>query len=300
MARRSNRSQGKKTKKGSALWQWLGVALAAFLLYQGLNYFLARQESAPARKKPSAVSRREDREVKPSPSAEPEASGGPVKKWSFAAAGRFLPEGAYEDNYQATPVGDNYGALLSFAKKIEGKDPGPKGLTHTRPGLRYLVWDGKSYRTADLPFDDLEASLGDISARQFVGLPQVNEQPFLNNGAALFSTKIFLSEDDRHVTAYFVLDGEGIRWAPLHHASGKKMAAAFGEGTTQKTTRSVKQQKYDGKYYLIVENGVLDEYKSYAGYQWNVQAYFWDGKNFTYDDAYSKKLTQAKKLADHK
>jgi len=291
--KRSRGKTRKKSKKDSPLWQWILVALLAFALYKGLDHFLGPDWQDPGSKKPRLSSAKKTQGTPSQKSPEPTA--GPVKEWNFKAASRFLPTEAIDENFQPTPIKDKKGALLAYAKKIPGKNPGPQGLTDTRPGLRVLEWNGQRYDSVDLSFADLEKSLGGLSAKKFEGLPRLEAQRIQLGEAEIIPARIFLSKDNREVVAYLLVQQEGIRWAPLHHASGKKMPAAFVVGTTQKNTRKIQHQKHGGKNYLIVENGVLDEYKAYAGYQWNIQAYFWDGNEFTYDKEYSKKLTEAKK-----
>ena len=283
MAKRKRR---KKKKKDSTFWQWVVVALAALLLYKGLDYFLPRDQGEV--KKSTSVSK------EPSPS--PEEGPSPIEKWTFESASQFLPKEGYRDNFNTIPLAKKDRALLSYAKKIPGKSPGHKGLVNTRPGLRYLFWDGKKYQTEDLSFSALEPSLGKLSSKNFVGLPRVGKKSIPVDQGEIFPTEIFLSNDDRSIIAYLMVSESGIAWAPLNHASGKKIPAAFVKGTTKETTQGIKNQKHDGKNYLILENGVLDEDRPYAGYKWNIQTYFWDGNNFVYDQEYSQELTRKKKL----
>jgi hypothetical protein len=295
--RRSSASRGKGKKKDSPLWQWVLVALAAFLLYKGLDYFLAPGMMSSDKRR--VIVKAGKKTPEPSPTAKPQPETGLIKKWSFEAAAPHLPEGAYPDNYQATPIGKKDGALLAYAKLIPGKKPGPQGMTHTQPGLRVLMWNGKNYQPGEFSFAALDPALARISSKSFVGPPQISAKPLLEGDVAIYSAKIFLSNDPREVQAFIQVSEQGADWVQLHHASGKKIPAAFLLGTTQENTRSLKQQSYGGKSYLILENGTLDPYKTYEGFQWNLQAYYWDGKAFVYDQEYSDKLTKEKKLSEH-
>lgn len=287
MAKRRRR----KTKgKDSPWWQWLLVAVIAFGLYQALNHFLPRDQAPTSDKTQSSSSKDKsslEQEKKETP---PEAE---TKQFSFEEAQKLLPKSAYPDNVQSTSLPATQGALLAYAQTISGKDPGPQGLKNTRPGLRWVHWDGKKYEPKDLNFKELESALGGITLTQMEGLPRLAENPFKESGADLYPTRIFLKDDNREVMAYLKVDKSGTSWAPLHHASGKKMPAAFVLGTTVDHSRKVKHRKHAGRQYIIIENGTLNEFKPYEGYQWTAQAYYWDQDHFQYDSEYSKKLTAA-------
>jgi hypothetical protein len=276
-------------KQDSPLWQWLLVAAVAFGLYKGVDYYLNRKEAPP-----SAVARKS---VTPKPNPTPETqAAGPITEWTFQASGKFLPEGAYPDNFQPIPLEKDRGALLAFAKKVPGKDPGPQGLTNTQPGLRLIHWDGKEYQTQEVDFVKLRASLGDVPLQKLEGLPRLNV-PLKEGESSLYPMRLFLHEDTREVAAYVQVTGAVVQWASLKNPSGKRMPAAFVLGTTARDSRLLRQQKFGGRNYLILEIGLMDEVRAYEGYQWQVQAYYWDGQQYVYDAEYSAKLTEAKKKA---
>lgn len=281
MAKRRRKNQD------SPLWQWLLVAAVAFGLYRGIDFYLNRKEAAPSKALSGPVAQK----VVP-PSETQEAV--PITEWTFQSARKFLPEGAYPDNFQPIPLDKEKGALLSFAKKISGKTPGPQGLTNTQPGLRLIHWDGKEYRTQELDFEKLQASLGDVPLQKLEGLPRLNP-PLKEGDVVLYPTRLFLHEDSREIVAYVQVQGAKVQWAPLKNPSGKRMPAAFVLGTTAQDSRQVRQQKVGGRNYLVLEIGLLDEIKTYEGYQWQVQAYYWDGQEYVYDPEFSQKLTEAKK-----
>lgn len=285
MAKRRRKSSRKN--KDSPLWQWILVALVAFGLYKGVDYYLQRRVAPP---KPSTPATSKQKKV-PELSQKP----GPIPEWTFESVEKFLPEQAFPDNFQPTTVVEGKGALLAFAKQLPGKDPGPKGLTNTQPGIRYIHWDGKKYQTKDLDFEKLEASLADLPISKLEGLPHISKQPFREGETFIYPTRIFLQGDDREVMAYVKVQGDDSQWALLQNPSGKRMPAAFVLGTTAQNSRLVRHRKYGGRNYLILENGMMDEMKAYQGYQWNIQAYYWDGNQYVYDSEYSKKLTEAKK-----
>jgi hypothetical protein len=277
----------KKRRKNqdSPLWQWILVAVVAFGLYKGVDFYLNRKEAAPEKSHKTAVT--------PKPSAEAPGTG-PVAEWNFQTAEKFLPQGAYPDNFQATPLEKDRGALLAFAKPLPGKTPGPQGLTNTQPGLRLIYWDGKEYRPQEIDFRKLAASLGEVSLQKLEGLPRLNP-PFKDGETLFYPTRLFLQDDNREVLAYVQVTESAIQWASLKNPSGKRMPAAFVLGTTASDSRKVRQEKFGGRNYLILEMGSLDELKPYEGYQWQVQAYYWNGQEYVYDADYSQKLTEAKK-----
>ncbi len=286
----------RSNKKGlSTFWQWVLVALAAFIFYKGLDYFLSLK-GPKTPKGPTHKIAKDAAPGQPSATPSPSPGAGPVKKWNFESAAPFLPPDAYEDNFQTVPLKDETDVLLAYAQKKAGVQPGPQGLTGTRPGVRYLRWDGKNYQTQEISLKELEAALGNLSIKNFQGLPQIEKKSMKEGETEIFPAKLFLSGDDREVVAFLSVDSSGLKWAPLHHASGKKMPAAFVQGTTRESTQKISQQKNRGKNYLIIEHGVLDEFRTYEGYDWRVQAYFWDGMQFAYDKDYSDELTKAKKV----
>lgn len=282
----------KKKKKDSPLWQWVLVALVAFGLYQVLNHFLPKmtgketEKPAPAAQKSTLPKSRPETE---------EISGAPVKKWNLEEAQKYLPKSAYPDNVEPWPLPERTGVLLAYARRLSGIEPGPQGLTNTRPGLRSLRWDGKEYKKEDISFGDLDSALPGISEKNFEGLPHLGKNPFDEGKSIIYPTRLFLKGDDREVMAYLKVSEAGTEWAPLNHPSGKRIPAAFVLGTTAETTRQVRHRKHGGRNYLIVENGILDEARAYEGFQWTVQAYYWDSDHFEYDSEFSKKLTESKK-----
>lgn len=301
MARKKSK---KSSKKSPQLWQWVLVAGAAFLLYQGLQRYLNPEKKVPD-KKAAAVKARVEKEKPapakpaaapptpaPTPAASPAPTGGPVPKWSFENAARFLPAGAYPDNYTAIPLGDAPSGLLAYAKEIPGKKPGPQGLTNTQPGLRALHWDGKKYQSQDLDFEALKPALGGLRP---VGPPQLERKPWIANGTSVFGAKLFLTDETRFVSGFVLVDAAGPRWAPLQTEDGKTGLAAFLQGTTAATTRKVFKRDLGGKPTIVVEKGSLDLSRPEAGYQWKVEVYAWNGKAFVFDKAVSAKLTQEKK-----
>ena len=290
MAKRK-RSSGRK-KKDSPLWQWILVALVAFGLYQVLNHYLPKMGEEKPRKPVSAAKRLPTKKIQ-TPAEESPAE--PVKKWTLEEAQKYLPKSAYPDNIEPFSIPKQSAALLAYAQTRSGVQPGPKGLTNTRPGLRSLRWNGKEYQKDDVSFEALDSALGGISVENFEGLPHLGKNPFDEGNAMIYPTRVFLKGDDREVMAYLSVTEEGTRWAPLNHPSGKKIPAAFVLGTTAKTTRQVRHRKHGGRNYLIVENGILDEMRAYEGFQWTVQAYYWNEDHFEYDSEFSKKLTEAKK-----
>ena len=120
MARKKSK---KSSKKSPAFWQWIIVAGAAFLLYQGLQHWLdpdkstAPKRSVTLKSKPEKAAKEEKSEKPEQPAAPvakaaatptpaplaptpaPVPTSGPVPKWNFQSAGRFLPKDAYPDNY---------------------------------------------------------------------------------------------------------------------------------------------------------------------------------------------------------
>jgi hypothetical protein len=281
MAKRRRKTQD------SPLWQWLLVAAVAFGLYKGIDFYLNRREAVPPKVLKGPIAQK----TVPAPETQKAV---PITEWTFQSAGKFLPEGAYPDNFQPLPLEKNHGALLAFAKKIPGKDPGPQGLTNTQPGLSLIHWNGREYQTQPLDFEKLEASLGDVPLKKLEGLPRLNP-PLKEGESSLYPMRLFLHEDNREVLAYVQLRGDKMEWAPLKNPSGKRMPAAFVLGTTAQDSRQIRQQKFGGHNYLVLEIGILDELRAFEGYQWQVQAYFWNGQEYVYDPEYSLKLTESKK-----
>lgn len=290
----AKRRRNTKKKKDSTFWQWIWVALIAIVLYKGLDYFLPRGPRGPQPEPTKQTTSAEKPKATPTPSPTPEIQ--KVKMWTEENAHGFLPEDGFADNYQVIPLKQKENALLAYARTLPGKNPGPMGSVNTRPGLRLLKWDGKEYQKLDLPFSELGSSLGNLSTKKFVGLPQLETKSLDVEGVEIFPAKIFLTGDDRVVTAFLLVNDKGLQWAPLGHASGKKMDAAFVTGTTKDTTQNVRIVNLNGKEYIILESGKLDENRPYAGYQWNVQAYFWNGEKFAFDKEYSQELAKKKKL----
>jgi hypothetical protein len=301
MARKKSK---KSAKKKPVLWQWVIVAAAAFLLYQGLEYWLSPDRKASTHRTVAVKGKNEKRAAPvtppaatkprptPSPTPAPQATAAPVPKWDFKNAARFLPPEAYPDNYSAVPLPAAPSGLLAYAKTIPGKKPGPQGLTNTQPGLRSLWWDGKHYQTKDLDFEALKPTL---SGLRLVGPPQLERKAWIENGGSVYPVKLFLNDETRLVSGFVVIDAEGPRWAPLQGEGGKTGPAAFLQGTTAAVTRKVSKLEREGKRYVVVEKGSLDLVKPEAGYQWKVEAYAWNGKAFVLDAEVSAKLTQEKK-----
>lgn len=297
------RKKSKKTsKKSPQLWQWAIVAGAAFLLYQGLQRYV-NPDKRSTEKKPPAIKAKVEKEKSPPPKAPappaspapaptPQPTSGPLPKWSFDKAGRFLPADAYPDNYTALTLGGGPSGLLAYAKTIPGKKPGPQGLTNTQPGLRVLRWDGKTYQYQDLDFATLQATLGGLKT---VGLPQLERKPWIAGEASVFGTKLFLNDETRFVSGFILVDAAGPHWAPLQGADGKSGITAFLQGTTAATTRKVSKREIGGKPAVVLEKGSLDLSRPEAGYQWKVEAFTWNGKAFVFDKEASAKLTQEKK-----
>ncbi len=283
-----------KKKSKNHYGQWLLIALAAFALYQGLKHYL-NPIKISEKKTLAAKILREIPQHSPLPTAPLPEIKEPVKKWTFETAGRFLPEKAYPDNYNSIPTEGESSALLAYAQLIEGKTPGPQGLTNTRPGLRWVKWDGKKYEAEDLDFSKLENAGTGLALQKFTGLPQIPKKPLSEDGSKIFPVKLFLDQDTRVVVAYLIVDGKNAGWAKLNNAEGKELPAAFLQGTTKSTTREIRTEKHDGKLYLIVNSGKLNELKLYEGYQWKVEAFGWNGQAFVFDKNYSEKLTKEKK-----
>jgi hypothetical protein len=279
----------RRKKQDSPLWQWLLVAAVAFGLYKGIDYYLNLQPAHP----PTAVKSPAPAKAIPTPAPETQAT--PITAWTFESAKKFLPEQAYPDNFRPVPLEKNQGALLAFAKKIPGKDPGPQGLTNTQPGLQFIHWDGKQYQSQEIEFTKLAPALGDIPLHQLEGLPQFNQLPFKEGDVTLYPMRLFLHQDNREIVAFLEAQGPSVQWAELKNPIGKRMPALFVLGTTATDSRKFRQQKVGGRNYLILEIGTMDELKAYEGYQWQVQAYYWDGQEYVYDADFSKKLTEAKK-----
>jgi hypothetical protein len=231
---------------------------------------------------------------KPTPAPETQAAA-PITEWTFQSAKKFLPAGAYPDNFRPVPLEKDQGALIAYAKKIPGKDPGPQGLTNTQPGLQVLSWDGKQYQGREIDFAKLGAALGEIPWQKLEGLPQFNQMPLREGNAILYPLRLFLQQDNREILAFLEVEGTNAQWAQLKNPIGKRMPALFVLGTTANDSRKFRQQKIGGRNYLILELGSLDPLKTYEGYQWQVQAYYWDGQEYVYDPEFSKKLTEAKK-----
>ncbi len=294
MARRKNtRTRKKRKHHNPPWWQWVLVALLALAAYKVLHHFLAYPKAEPPTTPTVSANSKTQSPPPPTPQAGSEPS--LVEKWDFNNAARFLPEDAFEDNLLAIPVNKEKSAILGYAKKIEGKTPDPQGLTNTHPGLRFLNWNGKKYEAQELAFDDLTAALGKLNLKQLEGLPQIDSKPLSANGAKFFFAQLFLKDDNRKVSAYLMERNGKMQWAPLHHASGKRMPAAFVTGTTQSHSRSLRHLYQGGKLLLVFESGILDELKAYEGYQWTLQVYAWNGSELSYDADLSQKFTADKR-----
>ncbi len=297
MARKKSK---KSASKSPALWQWVLVAGAAFLLYQGLQRWLNPDKAAPEKHSVTLKSKPEKekpaappaKQATPAPVPTPAPSTGPVPKWTFQSAARFLPADAYPDNYSEMQLGAGPSGLLAYAKTLPGKKPGPQGLTNTLPGLRALQWNGKQYETKELDFEPLKPALGGL---KLVGPPQADRKPWIADGETVLPAKFFLNDETRFLVGFILIDAQGPRWAPLQGEDGKPGVAAFLQGTTAATTRKVSKLERNGKHYIVVEKGFLDTAKPEAGYQWKVEAFAWNGKDFAYDKELSKTLTQEKK-----
>jgi len=150
-------------------------------------------------------------------------------------------------------------------------------------------WESR-YKTGG--FEALKPALGGLKP---VGPPQTERKAWIANGASVFGTKLFLTDETRFVSAFVLVDAAGPRWAPLQGEDGKTVPAAFLQGTTAATTRKVSKRDIGGKPTIVVEKGSLDLSRPEAGYQWKVEAYAWNGKAFVFDKAVSAKLTQEKK-----
>jgi hypothetical protein len=285
----SKKSRGKKNSP--SFWQWLLVAVAAFLLYKGLEHYLGEKKPAP--KKPAVTVKAKTPPPSP-PAPSPQPTAAPVKKWDFQETAHLLPEGAYQDNFVPLAVRGGELGLIAYAKILAGKKPGPQGLTNTRPGLRWYRWEGGAYRSQELDFSALQEAIGGGSFQKLTGLPELEHSPLLRGEKTLFLTRLSLGEDPMEAIGVTEVDEQGIRWAPAQGPDGKIQAAAFLKGTTRLSTRNVLIQTYDRKTYIVVEQGRLDEKQLHLGYQWKVAAYVWDGKAFVYDKEYSEKLTKEK------
>ncbi len=309
MAKKKSKRSAKKSTKW---WQWLAIAAGAFLLYQGLEHFLYPPKETASKKSVTLKSkdRKKDKEkekvtesaapaAKPSPSPAPRPSptpqaaptAGPVAKWDFNSAARFLPPEAYPDNYTALPL-DGSSGLLAYAKTIPGKKPGPQGLANTQPGLRALLWNGKSYDAKELDFNAVKSELENF---KLVGLPQPDRRAWIGGAAKVYPMKLFFTDETRLAVAYAVVETGGPRWATVIDASGKASPAVFLQGTTAAVTRKVRREEKNGKFYIVSEKGSLDLKAPEAGYRWKVEAYAWNGKDFVFDKELSAELTKEKK-----
>lgn len=311
---KKRRNSRRPPQKKSSLGKWLLLVVVGVLTYKGADYFLPRLFSdkpsgsiASNQKKSSKGATQNKISQTPSQKAAQkdeaavkDAEKKPLASLSLEETQKLLPKNAFPDNFDTIPMETQEAALISHAKTISGKKPGPKGETNTQPGLRYVKWTGQDYQNQDLNFDKLKPALGSLASKKMVGLPKVEASPFAKGKSELYLAKMFFEGDNREVLAVIEVNDKGADWASLHHASGKKIPAAFSQGTTKETTRQVLAVKHDGKPYLIVENGELDEFRPYAGYLWSAQAYYWDGSQFVYDSKYSQSLTRSKRLAGPK
>ncbi|HKY63025.1 MAG TPA: hypothetical protein VJR29_06375 [bacterium] len=315
MAKKKSKRSPKK--KSTQWWQWLAIAAGAFLLYQGIEHFLYPPKESGSkksvslktkdRKKERAKDKEREKEkpapspvgaARPSPTPTPHASptppaatGGPVAKWDFSSAARFLPPEAYPDNYTALALEGSSG-LLAYAKTIPGKKPGPQGLTNTQPGLRALLWNGKAYDAKELDFNAVKSELENF---KLVGLPQPERRPWIGGAAKVYPMKLFFTDETRLAVAYAVVEPNGPRWATVIDSSGKASPAVFLQGTTAAVTRKVRREEKNGKFYIVSERGSLDLDAPEAGYRWKVEAYAWNGKDFVFDKELSAQLTKEKK-----
>lgn len=311
MAKKKSKRSAKKSTKW---WQWLAIAAGAFLLYQGLEHFLYPPKETSSKKSVALKSKDRKKEKlkekekvaesaapaakpsptpapRPSPTPPPEPTSGPVAKWDFSSAARFLPPEAYPDNYTALSL-DGGSGLLAYAKTIPGKKPGPQGLTNTQPGLRALLWNGKSYDAKELDFNAVKSELENF---KLVGLPQPDRRAWIGGAAKVYPMKLFFTDETRLAVAYAVVDAGGPRWATVVDASGKASPAVFLQGTTAAVTRKVRREEKNGKFYIVSERGSLDLQAPEAGYRWKVEAYAWNGKDFVFDKELSAALTKEKK-----
>ncbi len=286
--------KGGSKKNSPQLWQWLAVAVAAFLLYQGLEYLLSKKKPAPAKKPASTKISAAPVAKPPAPSPKPQASPGPLKQWNFQETRRLRPDGAYPDNYVPIPVRDKQSGLIAYAKLIPGKTPGPKGLTNTKPGLSFSRLEGEHYQTRDLDFSRLQEVLDAGILKKLSGLPEISANPVIPGAAPVYSARLFLGEDPREVHSFVVIDGDGLAWASVRDVGGQQKPAACVTGTTKLSTGELRTENRHGKTYIILEKGVLEEAKLHEGYRWAVRAYSWDGKNFVFDPDYSQTLSRQK------
>jgi len=298
MARKKSK---KSSQKNPAFWQWAVVAGAAFLLYQGLQHWLNPEKPSPEKRavtlktKPEKPAAPAAKQATPPPAPTPQPSSGPVPKWTFQSAARFLPADGYPDNYSELALGNGPSGLLAYAKTLPGKKPGPQGLTNTLPGFRAMLWNGKQYETKELDFEALKPALGGL---KLVGPPQADRRAWIADGITVLPAKFFLNDETRFLVGFILIDAQGPRWASLEGEDGKAGIAAFLQGTTAATTRKVNKVERNGKHYIVVEKGSLDLAKPEAGYQWRVDAYAWNGKAFAFDKDLSKTLTQEKKNSE--
>ncbi|MCB1214894.1 MAG: hypothetical protein KDK66_05400 [Deltaproteobacteria bacterium] len=274
--RRKKSTRTRRKKRGFPLLQWIVVALVAILAYKGVDYLLS--QLSQTKDKPAEKSHQDpSQKTAASQAFEPE---------------KQLPKEALQETLQSINL--DSGHLLSFAQKKAGHQPGPQGLTGTAPGL---VWTGTGSNPQNqaLDFGQLDTSLVGIKPSQLEGPPQLEAQAFWQEGSKeVRGMKLFLDKDNRQVEAYAFITPQGLQWAKLKHASGKNMPAAFALGTTERYSYLLKSRLYQGKKYLILEIGQLDELEPYKGYVWTVQAYYFDGQAFIYDPQYSKELTKQK------
>lgn len=313
MAKR-RRNTRRSTKNKSSLGQWIIVVIVGVLTYKAVDYFLPRlfSNNSQISQRDKSTSQKQQTTPKKSSTAKTEnktenakleeTDKKEIKNLSFQETQKLLPKDAFKDNFETIAMEKESSALIAHSKLIPGKKPDPKGESNTQPGLRYLKWDGKDYQKQDLNFKELKPALGSLASKNMVGMPKIEQSPFYKDKekSELYLARLFFDNDSRDVLAVVEVDEKGAHWASLNHASGKKIPAAFSQGTTKDTTRKVIAKQYQGKPYIVVENGELDEFRPYAGYLWTVQAYYWNGKKFVYDSNYSESLTRTKRLSGSK
>lgn len=283
--RKSRRASPKKGRKDSPFWQWLLVVLVALGLYYILDFYLDSRQNQPSTGVPSSQSQ---------DSSEPreQETQNQNTEWTLERAEAFLPEGADPDHFEVYPLLPQKDALLSYGIPLPNKESDPQGLTNTRPGLRLIREHEGTYQAQSIDLSKLEPAIGKDLLDKFMGRPQISSS-LEKDDFFLIPVRFFLEQEDREVMAYLYVDETQTQWAPLIHASGKKMPAAFWIGTTEKISRKVRHRKRDQPY-LIIEHGLLDELKPYEGFQWKIQAYRWEDGAFRYDEEYSKELTSKK------
>lgn len=272
--RRASRRTTRR-KKTSPLWQWFLMAFVAFGLYLAVDFYLGTRGSSPTDSPQAALQ------------SGSEQDNNTTDGWSLEKARKFLPKGADPDHFEVYPLLPTGHALLSFGMPLKDKDSDPQGFINIRPGLSFISADGKAQA---IGLSDLEPALGKELLAKLTGRAQVSSSLVAGDNF-LIPIRFFLGQDEREVMAYLLIEDGQAKWAPLTHASGKKMPAAFWVGTTAQVARKVRHRKRATPY-LIVEHGLLDEARAFEGFQWKTQAYMWDRGSFYYDEDYSHTLSQ--------